>query len=199
MSALPKTKVIAITGTIGSGKSTAGHYLKTIYPVLDCDQVNAELLQPGHEGEKRLRTLSWIHYDQDGKIDKQNMASQMFQDHQKKQSVESILHPLIFEAIDRWEKEQKSSLLFVEIPLLFEIGAQDRFDEVWCVAIPNDLACKRLVEGRGFLEKEARQRIKNQFSLEYKVSNSDKVFWNTGSQEQLIEQIKKACQEEGTL
>lgn len=199
MSALPKTKVIAITGTIGSGKSTAGLYLKTIYPVLDCDQVNAELLQPGHEGEKRLRTLSWIHYDQDGKIDKQNMASQMFQDHQKKQSVESILHPLIFEAIDRWEKEQKSSLLFVEIPLLFEIGAQDRFDEVWCVAIPDDLACKRLVEGRGFLEKEARQRIKNQFSLEYKVSNSDKVFWNTGSQEQLIEQIKKACQEEGTL
>lgn len=52
MSALPKTKVIAITGTIGSGKSTAGLYLKTIYPVLDCDQVNAELLQPGHEGEK---------------------------------------------------------------------------------------------------------------------------------------------------
>ena len=87
------------------------------------------------------------------------MASQMFQDHQKKQSVESILHPLIFEAIDRWEKEQKSSLLFVEIPLLFEIGAQDRFDEVWCVAIPNDLACKRLVEGRGFLEMEARQQI----------------------------------------
>ena len=50
MSKLSKKKVIGITGSMGSGKSEISRYLKNKYPVLDCDQVNADLLKKGNLG-----------------------------------------------------------------------------------------------------------------------------------------------------
>lgn len=55
MSKMSKKKVIGITGSMGSGKSEISRYLRKKYPVLDCDQVNADLLKKGKFGLSKIK------------------------------------------------------------------------------------------------------------------------------------------------
>lgn len=189
MHTLPEKKVIAITGSMGSGKSQVSKYIANFYPVIDCDRINADLIKKDHEGYRKLVQFDWIVLDKNYEIDKTKMASSMFSDKTKKKQVEQILHPLIFEQIDKWKQEQQSSLVFVEVPILFEIQAQSKFDEIWCVYCDEQVALERLVKYRHFTLEQAKQRLQHQFSVEYKKQNSDVCIENNGGLEQLEKKI----------
>ncbi len=191
MHELSKKKVIAITGTIGSGKSKVSSILSKKYPVIDCDKINAKLLQKGEEGYNCLIQLPWIELDEKGEIDKKKMASKIFLNQNLKNDVENILHPLIFKKIEEWIKKQNSDLIFVEVPLLFEIQAQDRFDEVWCIVCDLDKALYRLQTYRNFTKEDAEARIHNQLDVDYKKKYSDVVIENNESIEELEKEIEK--------
>ena len=191
MHKMSEKKVIAITGTIGSGKSMVSSILSKNYPVIDCDQINAKLLEKNEDGYNELIKLPWIILDDNGNIDKKKMASSMFSNREYKEKVESILHPLIFKKIDEWKKNQSSSLIFVEVPILFEIQAQSHFDEIWCVSCDLDTALNRLVKYRNFTYDEAMMRVKHQLDPEYKKKLSDVVILNDGSIADLEKQINE--------
>lgn len=97
MSKLSEKKVIGITGSMGSGKSEIARYLRNKYPVLDCDQVNADLLKKGNLGYQKLKEMNIVELDSQGQIIKESLASYMFSSEQNRKCVEAILHPLIFE------------------------------------------------------------------------------------------------------
>ena len=63
MSKLSEKKVIGITGSMGSGKSEIARYLRNKYPVLDCDQVNADLLKKGNLGYQKLKEMNIVELD----------------------------------------------------------------------------------------------------------------------------------------
>lgn len=184
LSHLPDQKIIGLTGTIGSGKSTVAKLLAQTYPVIDCDAVNARLLEPGQKGFEQLKTLDYIAL-KDGKIDKQHMANKIFCDPKKKREVESLLHPLIFEEVNTWVGRQNAKILFVEMPILFEIGAQSCFDEIWCVVCNEQTAIERLMKYRNFSYEQAKMRIENQWSQDQKRAQSTIVIDNSGSFDQL--------------
>ena len=189
MHELSKKKVIALTGSMGSGKSQATNYISKFYPVTDCDKINAQLLIKGQEGYNELVQLDWIQLDEQGEIDKKSMAFSMFSDIEKKKRVELILHPLIFKKIDEWVSKQTSSIVFVEVPILFEINAESRFDEVWCIYCDLDIALERLMAYRNFTKEEALARLQSQLDPEIKISKSDVVIQNNGSLEELERNI----------
>ena len=191
MSRMSKKKVIAITGSMGSGKSKVKEILSRKYPVIDCDQINAFLLQKGNEGYFSLISKPYIHLLASGEIDKVAMASAMFADPSVKKEVESILHPLIFEEIGKWVRKQNENLVFVEVPILFEIHAENKFDEVWCVVCDEKIAIDRLQNYRHITEKEAKSRLNCQMSVEEKMSKSQVVLYNNGSVSALEEEIEK--------
>lgn len=194
MHTLSKKKVIAITGSMGSGKSQASCYISKFYPVLDCDKVNASLLEKGQEGYEKIAQLNWVVFDDQGNIDKKKMAFSMFQDINKKQEVEAILHPLIFDKIKQWTTHQNEALLFVEVPLLFEIKAQNKFDEIWCVYCDEKIAMQRLIQYRHFTFEEAKMRLDQQFSVSYKKENSDVCIENNGDLNDLYCCIDRALE-----
>ena len=68
MSKMSKKKVIGITGSMGSGKSEISRYLRNKYPVLDCDQVNADLLKKGNLGYEKLKKMNIVELDSNGQI-----------------------------------------------------------------------------------------------------------------------------------
>lgn len=189
MHTLSEKKMIAITGSMGSGKSEVSKYVLQLYPVIDCDKINAHLLEKGEKGYHKLIQLDWVVLDENGQIDKKEMARCMFSDAEKRKEAESILHPLIFEEINIWKEKQNASYLFVEVPLLFEIQAQSYFDEIWCVYCDLDTAIQRLIEYRHFTYDQAMARIKKQLSVDYKKKNSDILIENNGNKEQLYHQI----------
>lgn len=90
----------------------------------------------------------------------------MFQDKMIKKEVENILHPLIFQEMNAWIENQKDGLVFIEMPLLFEIGAQDHFDSIWCVVTKRNIALERLTKYRHIDTQEAMKRITKQMSEE---------------------------------
>lgn len=164
---------IAITGTIGSGKSTVAAYLRDKgYFVFDCDEVNRELLN-----SDILIDYFPECYD-DGLLDKKKLANIVFNDEKKRLLLESIMHPLILESMKK--ESGKHDPFFAEVPLLFEVNWDKYFDEVLLVVVDEDIALRRLLD-RGLSIEESKQRIKNQMSIKEKIERSDVIIYNDSS------------------
>lgn len=196
MSTLSKKK-IAITGTIGSGKSQVSkHLIELGYPVLDLDKVNASLLEKGNRGYEQLCAAKLVQLDAQGQIDKKELAHRLFSDPSVKQQVESILHSLLYQECLEWMDCQPSSLVFVEVPLLFEGNFQDAFDRIWCVVTSEKIALDRLMNYRGFTKEDALARMASQMSAKEKMERSHVVLYNEDSLENLNVQIDMALEKE---
>lgn len=194
MPGMPKEtmKKIGITGVMGAGKSSVMEILRTLgYTVLDCDRINADLLLQGNAGYKALRNcFGDVMLNQAGEIDHVRMSSFIFSDVAKKKAAEDILHPLIQEVITKEIKAHSGEVLvFVEVPLLYEVHWESFFDQVWVVASDETLLMKRLMLHRGVSEGEARVRLAHQISQEEKVKRADVVLWNNCDKEHLKQQI----------
>lgn len=198
MSKLSEKKVIGITGSMGSGKSEIARYLRNKYPVLDCDQVNADLLKKGNLGYQKLKEMNIVELDSQGQIIKESLASYMFSSEQNRKCVEAILHPLIFEKMHEWIQNQDKSIVFVEMPLLFEISAQKHFDSIWCVDADLDVALSRLCTYRNFTREQALARLTSQMNPEKKMAQSNIILRNNSTVEQLHMQIEDALKEENS-
>lgn len=174
---------IAITGTIGSGKSTVASYLRNKgHFVFDCDEVNRELLNSDILVEYFPEC-----YD-DGLLDKKKLANIVFNDEKKRLLLESIMHPLILERME--EESKKYDPFFAEVPLLFEVNWDKYFDMVLLVVVDEAIALNRLMN-RGLSIEESKQRIKNQMSIKEKIERSDVIIYNDSSLFSLYEKIDR--------
>ena len=92
---------IAITGTIGSGKTAVSDYLRSRgYDVFDCDKVNSELLEENRKGYREVKKLFPECFD--GKsLNKKKLAETVFSDPEKKKKLENVMHPLILKKLQK--------------------------------------------------------------------------------------------------
>lgn len=192
---------IAITGSIGSGKSEAGKILKEFgYTVIDTDELAHRTLAKGsdvfasivHEyGNKAIGV--------DGNIDRRFLADLIFADPQEKKKVESWMHPVIWRMVDEeCEKHRQKDLVFVEVPLLYETGTQTRFDRSILILTTQKTAIERLMRHRKISQAEAKRRWKSQMDPRLKATFADEVIRNDKSPEELklnlikiVEKLKK--------
>lgn len=167
---------VAITGTIGSGKSELSNYLRNKYGlfVFDCDKTNSEILS---KNPLILKKDFGDCFDGDI-LDKHKLADLIFNDVNKRKKLESIMHPLILEEMFKCQKIYNP--FYGEVPLLFESGWDKYFDLKVLAVCDEDIALKRLKE-RGLSEKESRQRIKNQMSTYDKIEKSDVIIYNNSN------------------
>ena len=178
---------------MGSGKTAAARILSYFMPVLDLDEVNRQLTAPGADGSRLLSSLDWVPFLPSGELDRKEMAARMFQDRARLHQVEEILHPLLWQEMEKWTRGK--DLCVVEVPLLFETGSQDRFDSIWCVVCSRQTAVRRLCEYRGFTPEEAEARLACQYPAGKKAAASDVVLRNDGDLKQLEDQIRLALAE----
>lgn len=188
---MSEKKVIAITGIIGSGKSTVSKLLRERgYLVLDCDQGSRECIKKGSQGyQEMLVAFSELILDTEGNIDRKKVAEIVFSNNEKKKQLESIQHPLIL----NWVYEQcamsKETLIFVEVPLLFECGWEGYFNESWVVVADEEIVFKRLKQNRTMSDDEINKRLDTQMKSELKIKKADHVIINNGSLMELDQQI----------
>lgn len=174
---------IAITGTIGSGKSTVAAYLRDKgYFVFDCDEVNRGLLNSD------ILIDYFPECYENGLLNKKKLANIVFNDENKRLLLESIMHPLILKRME--EESKKHDPFFAEVPLLFEVNWDKYFDEVLLVVVNEDNALRRLLN-RGLSIEESKQRIKNQMSTKEKIERSDVIIYNDSSLFSLYEKIDR--------
>ena len=177
---------IAITGTIGSGKSVVCEYLRNKgYDVFDCDKENARLLEKGNEGYNAIKKVFPECFKKD-KLDKKMLSDIVFNDEEKKKILEMIMHPLILNSLNK----RKDYPLFAEVPLLFEVDWDRYFDSNLLIVTDMDIVVDRLLE-RGMDKDDIESRLKNQMPVEEKIKRADKIIYNNGSLAMLYEYIDK--------
>lgn len=191
---MSEKKVIGLTGTIGSGKSTALRILSEMIPATDCDMINRHLLEKGQKGYRELKKRGLLLALPDGSQDKTATAKKMFSDPVYKKEVEQILHPLILEEMKCWIQEQNETCV-VEVPLLFELNLQDCFDSVWCITCSPETALSRTEKNRHLSREQQLARRKHQLEDEKKISLSDLVISNDGTMEELREKLESALKD----
>ena len=189
------TRVLGLTGGVGMGKSTAARLLKKVgLPVVDSDDLAREAVHPGTEGLAEIADEFGEGFlKADGSLDRDKMASKVFQDEAARKRLEAIIHPRVRtvweKQIDQW-REQKRPVGVVVIPLLFEVDLQDSFDAVLCVACTANTQRARLRE-RNWDDGQITARIAAQMDIAQKVDLADHILWNEGAPELLMDQMKE--------
>ena len=183
----PKPIVVAITGSIGSGKSMVSKYLsKKGFKTISSDAINDDLLTH----QQTILDLAYILGCSPEDIDKRYLSKLIFSDREIKNEVEKYLHLQIYQEIEKWIKENESEkLLFVEVPLLFEVNWDKYFDCNITVNADLDLIYKRLFENRNMSKEDVEKRLKTQLSAKEKIKLADYVLDNSSTFEKLFESI----------
>ncbi|HIJ59214.1 MAG TPA: dephospho-CoA kinase [Nitrospirae bacterium] len=184
-------KVIGITGNIGMGKSTVGKFFRELEAlVVDTDEIVNDLLNEGYVRQELLG-LFGEEIISNSVINKKVIAEIVFNDSEKRQQLEKILHPLIFERIDGIKRENSDrKFLFIEAALIFECHYEDKFDYIINVFSRPDLAIQRLIK-RGYKEQDAINRLNSQMPYRQKNELSDFIIENNSDENHLKEEVKK--------
>ncbi len=190
--------VIGLTGGIGSGKSTVGARLVELGAVLiDADEIAREVVEPGRSAyEKVVERFGEGVIAPDGGLDREAIASIVFNDPGSLADLNAIVHPEVgIEIATRLAAEaDRDHVVVLDIPLLVEGGRSDSygFAGVLVVDAPVDLALERLVTGRRMDRSDAESRIASQASRDERIREADFVIMNMGTLEELDVMVERA-------
>lgn len=186
-------KKIAITGSIASGKTTLLKLIQKFgHPTLSCDEIVHKLYSQKEVQDEIIRLGGVDLYDENLQgINRTKLLKKILQNLDFKKKLEDFLHPLVWKEIEVFFKSCKGKnfkLAFVEVPLLYEIGWENRFDEVWVVSVTQETQERRIKERPQFYL--IFELLKTQLPLELKIKKADKVFSSEKSLEELEKELK---------
>ncbi|MDQ0975580.1 dephospho-CoA kinase [Neobacillus niacini] len=178
--------VIGLTGGIASGKSTVSNILKEMnITIIDADveaRLAVEKGEPAYQkivaefGNNILLTNE--------EIDRVKLGSIIFHNVEKRQLLNSIVHPEVRKRMNNQveaAKEREEQVIILDIPLLFESKLTHMVEKTILVYVDRDIQLKRLMERNDLSLEEAEARIKSQMPLSEKVALADAVINNNGS------------------
>lgn len=179
-------KVVGITGGIASGKSAVEKMLHQ-YPVIDADLVSREVVAPGQPGlEAIVEAFGTSVLLPDGHLNRKSLRQIIAQDSQAQQKLNSLLHPLIGQAIQqKIATLQNHPIVFVSAALMLETGSYKRYDDVVLVTAPESVRLERLMARDGMSEQVAKALMDKQWPDAKKRPLATVEIVNDGSWETL--------------
>ncbi|MFC1834139.1 dephospho-CoA kinase [Thermodesulfobacteriota bacterium] len=187
--------IVGLTGGIASGKSTVAAKLRDAgVPVICLDELAHEVVRPGAPALEEIRQVFGDGVmAPDGGLDRQAMAQVVFVNREKRETLESIIHPRVAHEKDRQLKKLESEghrCAVIDVPLLFEVGWEKHCNCVVLVYAPRGLQEERLMKRDDLSTAEARQRLDSQMSMEEKRERADYIIDNTGSRDETERQVE---------
>lgn len=190
---------IAITGGIASGKSTVGHLLSDAgIPVLDTDHVVHQLLKGDEAAKKAIFDAFGDQvFDVSGgdspwqsPVNRKALGTIVFSNDESRHTLEGILHPRVRQAVETFfATHHNSPLAAVLIPLVFETGQTQYYDEIWLVLADEEQQIQRLQHSRHLTREQALDRIRSQMPQHEKMKRTPYHINNTGSLDSTRDQV----------
>ncbi|RJG21557.1 dephospho-CoA kinase [Paenibacillus thiaminolyticus] len=196
---------IGLTGGIASGKSTVSLLLVERGALLvDADRIAREIVLPGSPALDQIADRFGADMLlPDGSLDRKRLGNVVFSDDVKRKALEEITHPAIRQEMmtqmRRLEEEHPQSLVVVDVPLLYESGLTDRFEEIVVVYVPQAIQLERLMRRDGLTEAEASERLLSQWDIEKKRERADYVIDNSKGMEETRQQVEQFWLQKGLL
>lgn len=179
---------VAVTGNIGSGKSSFCKYLEEMNcSVIKADEIAKDLLANNEKVKKEIIKHFGNSAYNGKEINKKYLADKVFSDQSNLNKINSIIHPLVIEKVNNMmnDKLQSSDLVFHEAALIYEADIEDLFDIVVLISADYKVRMERKKQRDNFSEVEFMKRESNQIPEEEKKKRADFVFSNNESLEEL--------------
>jgi len=177
------TRVIGLTGGIGSGKSTVSHYLAELgATVIDADKIGHQAFKPDTEV---WRDVVAVFGEQivapDGEIDRKKLGGIVFNNPESLTKLNGIMHPRMHDMagvqIEEYRR-QGVAVVVMEAAILIEAAWTDLVDEVWVTVVSEGTVIRRLKEQRGLDETDTLARIRSQLPSDDRLKHADAVISN---------------------
>jgi dephospho-CoA kinase len=184
--------LVGLTGNYGMGKSTVLPMFRKLGVItLDSDRIVESLLMEKDVLKKIQELLGNKVFQENGNLNKEKVGDVIFQNDVSRQSLEDILHPLVFKRIQDFLNtlDEDNNIVMVEIPLLFERGYENRFHKTITVYTKEEIALNRL-EQKGVTREKALLRLKAQLPIDEKIKRSDFVINNNVTIEEAMTQVE---------
>ena len=190
--------ITALTGGIGSGKSTAGEIFTQLGArVVDSDKLARDVLAPGTDGFNQVVQAFGEEIIKDGAINRAALGAKVFSDPTARLKLEEITHPLIRKAFAAFiDESPENSIIINQIPLLVESKYDYKFDAVITVSSDVSNRSARLLQ-RGLTQLEIEQRFSAQATDDQREEISDFIIHNNGDLSALkleVERVYRALQ-----
>lgn len=188
--------VVGLTGGIGSGKSTAGEHFKHLgVNVIDADMAAREVVKKGAPALSKIADyFGKESLLEDGTLNRAYLRSKIFEDQEKRQWLETLLHPLIREWIQQALNSTASPYAILESPLLLETSQHQLADRILVVDIPEDLQISRASMRDNNNKHQIQAIVDTQLSRTDRLSRANDILDNSGPPRELPDKIEKLHQ-----
>ena len=182
---------IGLTGVIGSGKTTAVNYFKSLgVPVFIADDSAKKLMNNDTDLKSNIIDLLGENAYLGLELNKEFISDRIFNNKDLLISINNLVHPKVNKAYNNWLKEQNFAYSIYEAALIFENKSESHFDKIICIKTPLDIIHYRLKSRPNYSKNKINLILKNQINQDVKCSKSDFCIDNT-SIDELREQINR--------
>ncbi len=192
---------VGLTGGIATGKSTVVRMLVGKGArVIDHDGLVHTLQEPGQPVWQRIvEAFGRDILGADERIDRKRLGSLVFDDEQRRRTLEGIVHPAVLEEAQRRRDEiaheDGQAIVLSDIPLLLEVGMKDLFDLILLIYAPPDIQIRRVMKRNNLSREEALSRLKSQMPIDEKLKFADLVIRNDCTMRDLEKRVDEVWQE----
>lgn len=194
-------RVIGLTGSIASGKSTASNILKELGAVIiDADKISRKVVEKGKPALERITEYFGEEIlCENGELNRKKLGNIVFNNKTSLKKLNEIIHPYIIKEIineiNCHKKTHNNSVIILDAALLIEMNLTYLVEEVWLISIPEEIQLNRLMKRDNISVEDAKQRIKSQMSLEDKEKYAHRVIDNSKDVIYLKKQLEKNLKE----
>ena len=184
-----ESKIIGITGGIGSGKSTVSKFIEELgFPVYDSDFWAKALVNIDENLKSRIiELLGEESYDENGKYNRKFVAEKVFDNQELLLQLNQIIHPAVKIHFENWVNAQNAEFVFKETALLFELKLNESCYQSILVTADENIRIKRVMDRDGRTYREVKEIIDKQMPEVDKVKLADFVIQNNTDLESLKE------------
>ena len=188
--------IVGLTGGIGSGKSVAGDFFIELgIDVIDADHVSKNILDDNESAKKLfLEHFGEKFIDNNNNVDRALLRDEIFKNEDKKEALESIIHPLVREEIFTFIENSNSVYKIIMVPLIYETNSQDFYDKIVVVDCKEENQIIRASKRDNKTKNDIINIMKNQASSDERMSIADEVIKNDSSLDDLKKQVIKVHQ-----
>lgn len=181
--------IVGITGGIACGKTNLTDALRRAgADVVDADEISRALTAAGGRALPGIRALFGDGVFVGDTLDRRALGKIVFSDDAQRKKLESLLHPLIFDEMERFAAGREGAV-FWSAPLLYECGMDKKCREVWCAYVPRKEQLLRLRTRDGLSRREALARMDSQWPALKKARLADRVIRTDGTCEESAQQV----------
>lgn len=188
------SKIIGLTGGIGSGKTTVAKFIEDCgFPVYYSDDRAKEIVNDNDDLKLKITELlgNEAYDDKDGLYNRKFVAEKVFNDKDLLQKLNEIIHPAVRIDFEGWVKKQTKYLVFKETALLFELKLHPQCYRSILVTAEDNIRIKRVMDRDGKTYREVQSVMEKQLPEKDKIKLADCVIYNNTNLDDLKDQTEK--------